>query len=173
LTLLLAIPNVSEGRDDTAIGAISGAFGDLLLDVHRDHDHHRSVFTLAGAPGSLAPAVLAGAREALERALETLRRESGSACSVTLAELVDAYLAQHDVAPVTLEKLRWLLAKAVRVFGVRRPAPVGASLAGDRGLADDDPARSPLRGHAGASAGADPSGRVGDDRRQPGQAGRR
>jgi glutamate formiminotransferase len=67
LTLLLAIPNVSEGRDGTAISAIASAFGDQLLDVHRDPDHHRSVFTLAGPPGSLAPAVLAGAREALKR----------------------------------------------------------------------------------------------------------
>ncbi|MGI8863753.1 MAG: hypothetical protein ACR2JH_05030 [Solirubrobacteraceae bacterium] len=67
MTRLLAIPNVSEGRDDTVIGAIAGAFGERLLDVHRDPDHHRSVFTLAGPPGSLAPAVLAGARAVLEQ----------------------------------------------------------------------------------------------------------
>jgi integrase len=30
---------------------------------------------------------------------------------------VEAYLAQHDVDPVTIEKLRWLLGKAVAVFG--------------------------------------------------------
>jgi len=60
------------------------------------------------------------AREALERALERLRRENGSTGALTLAELVEAYLAQHDVEPVTLEKLRWLLAKAVAVFGERR-----------------------------------------------------
>jgi len=88
LTLLLAIPNVSEGRDDTAIGAIAGAFGDLLLDVHRDHDHHRSVFTLAGAPGSLAPAVLAGAREALERV------------DVALHEGIHPRVGAIDVAPI-------------------------------------------------------------------------
>jgi glutamate formiminotransferase/glutamate formiminotransferase/formiminotetrahydrofolate cyclodeaminase len=33
--------------------------------VHTDPDHHRSVFTLAGAPGTLAAHVLAGAREAI------------------------------------------------------------------------------------------------------------
>jgi hypothetical protein len=32
---------------------------------------------------------------------------------------VEAYLAQHDVDPVTIEKLRWLLGKAVAVFGDR------------------------------------------------------
>lgn len=64
---LLAIPNVSEGRDEATIDAIAAAFGGQLLDVHRDPDHHRSVFTLAGGPGTLAPAVLRGATEALER----------------------------------------------------------------------------------------------------------
>jgi hypothetical protein len=56
------------------------------------------------------------ARGALERALETLRRER-CARSLTLAELVEEYLAQHDVEPATIVKLRWLLGKAVRAFG--------------------------------------------------------
>jgi glutamate formiminotransferase len=64
---LLAIPNVSEGRDRAAIDAIAGAFDARLLDVHFDPDHHRSVFTLAGAPGELAGAVLDGAAEAIRR----------------------------------------------------------------------------------------------------------
>jgi hypothetical protein len=62
------------------------------------------------------------AAEALERELERLRREQRVARSLTLAELVEAYLDQHDVDPVTIEKLRWLLGKAVAVFGDR---PVG------------------------------------------------
>jgi hypothetical protein len=63
-----------------------------------------------------------GTRRTLERELERLRRERRLARSLTLAELVEAYLAQHDVEPVTIEKLRWLLGKAVAVFGER---PVG------------------------------------------------
>jgi integrase len=59
------------------------------------------------------------AAQALERELERLRRERGVSRSLTLAELVKVYLAQHDVEPVTIEKLRWLLAKAVAVFGDR------------------------------------------------------
>jgi hypothetical protein len=55
--------------------------------------------------------------EALERALERLRRANGTASTLTLSVLVDEYLAQHDAQPETIEKLRWLLAKAVR--GVR------------------------------------------------------
>ena len=62
------------------------------------------------------------AAEALARELERLRRERRVARALTLAELVEVYLAQHDVEPVTTEKLRWLLAKAVAVFGER---PVG------------------------------------------------
>jgi glutamate formiminotransferase/glutamate formiminotransferase/formiminotetrahydrofolate cyclodeaminase len=68
--VLLAVPNVSEGRDSDAVTAIGDAFAAgnaRLLDVHVDPDHNRSVFTLAGTPGSLAPALLAGARETLER----------------------------------------------------------------------------------------------------------
>lgn len=60
---LLAVPNVSEGRDPAVITAIGQAFrgaGARLLDIHTDPDHHRSVFTLAGHPGALAHAMVAG-----------------------------------------------------------------------------------------------------------------
>ena len=62
------------------------------------------------------------AADALERELERLRRERRVSRSLTLAELVEVYLAQHDVEEVTIEKLRWLLGKAVAAFGDR---PVG------------------------------------------------
>jgi glutamate formiminotransferase/glutamate formiminotransferase/formiminotetrahydrofolate cyclodeaminase len=67
---LLAIPNVSEGRDQASIDAIARAFETAharLLDVHTDTDHHRSVFTLAGEPGDLANAVLDGAAETVRQ----------------------------------------------------------------------------------------------------------
>jgi glutamate formiminotransferase / 5-formyltetrahydrofolate cyclo-ligase len=68
----MAVPNVSEGRDAATVQAISSAFtnaaGEVrLLDVHCDVDHHRSVYTLAGAPGTLSGALLAGAGEAVSR----------------------------------------------------------------------------------------------------------
>lgn len=66
---LLAVPNVSEGRDGATIAAISDAFvaaGARLLNVHSDADHHRTVYTLAGPPGSLAHALLAGFEIATE-----------------------------------------------------------------------------------------------------------
>ncbi len=67
---LLAIPNVSEGRDQAAIDTIARAFETAharLLDVHTDTDHHRSVFTLWGEPGELANAVLDGAAETVRQ----------------------------------------------------------------------------------------------------------
>jgi integrase len=60
------------------------------------------------------------ARDALDRELERLRRERRIAQRLTLAELVEVYLDQHDVQPVTIEKLRYLLSKATAVFGDRK-----------------------------------------------------
>jgi glutamate formiminotransferase / 5-formyltetrahydrofolate cyclo-ligase len=73
--ILLAVPNVSEGRDERAIAAVGRAFAGgggtsanvRLLDVHSDGDHHRSVFTLAGRQGGLADALLRGAEAAVAR----------------------------------------------------------------------------------------------------------
>jgi hypothetical protein len=60
------------------------------------------------------------ALEALKRALERLRHEQRISRSLTLRELVDEYLAQHEAEPETIEKLRWLLAKSVAAFGELR-----------------------------------------------------
>ena len=75
MTTLMAVPNVSEGRDPATLDALSEAFaadndappGVRLLDRHADPDHHRAVYTLAGPTGRLAPALLAGARVAVDR----------------------------------------------------------------------------------------------------------
>jgi glutamate formiminotransferase / 5-formyltetrahydrofolate cyclo-ligase len=68
---LLAVPNISEGRDKAVIDAVAQAFKvsgtARLLDVHSDPDHHRSVFTLVGAQGELAHVLVAGARATIER----------------------------------------------------------------------------------------------------------
>jgi glutamate formiminotransferase/glutamate formiminotransferase/formiminotetrahydrofolate cyclodeaminase len=68
--VLLAVPNVSEGRDQAVLDAIGAAFaagGARVLDLHADPDHHRSVFTLAGEPGTLATALAKGTAAAVER----------------------------------------------------------------------------------------------------------
>jgi glutamate formiminotransferase len=67
VTTLLAVPNISEGCDSTLIATIAQAFSGRLLNVHSDCDHHRTVVTLAGAPGELAHGVLQGAKATVER----------------------------------------------------------------------------------------------------------
>jgi glutamate formiminotransferase len=92
VTTLLAVPNFSTGRDDATIDALGEALtreGSVrLLATHRDPDHNRCVFTLAGAPGALAPALLAGARVAVERI--DLRAHEG----------VHPHVGALDVAPL-------------------------------------------------------------------------
>lgn len=79
-TTLIAVPNVSEGEDLETLAAIGDAFGErgarLLTAPHADADHGRAVFTLAAQPGSLAPALLGGARATIERV--DLTRHRGS-----------------------------------------------------------------------------------------------
>jgi glutamate formiminotransferase len=89
--VLLAVPNVSEGRDPAVIAAVGEAYasgGARVLDTHDDPDHHRAVHTLAAAPGMLAGALLAGAREAIDRI--DLRAERG----------IHPHVGALDVAPV-------------------------------------------------------------------------
>jgi glutamate formiminotransferase len=65
---LLAVPNVSEGRDPVRIAGLQQAFarGASLLDVHSDPDHDRTVFTLGGEPDPLRDALVQGAAAAIE-----------------------------------------------------------------------------------------------------------
>jgi glutamate formiminotransferase len=69
--LVECVPNVSEGRRPHIIGEIgsaaAGVPGVRLLDVHSDHDHHRSVYTLVGAPEPLEEAVFRLAEAAISR----------------------------------------------------------------------------------------------------------
>ncbi|MBV9473373.1 MAG: hypothetical protein JO206_10425 [Solirubrobacterales bacterium] len=87
---LLAVPNVSEGRDSSVIESVAGALRShaRLLDVHSDRDHHRSVFTLAGPPGQLAEAVVRGAEQAL------------ASIDITAHQGVHPRIGAIDVAPV-------------------------------------------------------------------------
>jgi glutamate formiminotransferase len=101
---LLAVPNVSEGRDSESIQAIATAFDARLLDVHSDADHNRSVFTVAGEPGQLAQAVLHGAREVTERVdLSTHRGHHPRVGALDVAPIV--YLCDSDRGAACAEAL--------------------------------------------------------------------
>jgi glutamate formiminotransferase / 5-formyltetrahydrofolate cyclo-ligase len=104
--ILLAVPNVSEGRDQDTISAIGAAFsgastgGARLLDIHSDADHHRSVFTLAAPPGELADALLRGARVAVER-IDVVRRASADPKQGERAQPGQhPHVGALDVAPI-------------------------------------------------------------------------
>ena len=90
--ILLAVPNVSEGRDAETIERIGAAFASAahtralrgreddatrLLDVHSDADHHRSVFTLVGHAPQLADSLVRGA-EAAASSIDIVKRASGA-----------------------------------------------------------------------------------------------
>jgi glutamate formiminotransferase len=86
--VLEAVPNVSEGRDAAVVSAVGEAFARraVLLDVHSDPDHHRSVFTLAGDDEALVDSLLAGIAAAIE--LIDLREHDGVHPRVGVADVV-------------------------------------------------------------------------------------
>ncbi len=61
----------------------------------------------------------ASERDGRARELERLRRERRVTRRLTLSQFVETYLEQHDVQPVTIENLRYLLSKATVVLGDR------------------------------------------------------
>jgi len=63
--ILLAVPNISEGRRPRLVRQIAGP---AVLDVHVDPDHNRSVLTYAGGPEALFDACTG----MIERAIELL-----------------------------------------------------------------------------------------------------
>jgi glutamate formiminotransferase len=104
VTRLLAVPNISEGRDDAVIEVVARAFDARLLDVHTDPDHHRSVITIAGRPGELADAILDGIQEAIERIDITAHEgEHPRVGAVDVAPIV--YLAEPDRGSACAEAL--------------------------------------------------------------------
>ena len=87
--LLLAVPNFSEGRDHAVLEGIERRLAPArFLDLHVDPDHNRSVFTIAGRQGELAPALLGAAGAAIEGI--DLRGHEG----------LHPYVGALDVAPV-------------------------------------------------------------------------
>jgi glutamate formiminotransferase / 5-formyltetrahydrofolate cyclo-ligase len=133
--LLLAAPNVSEGRDQGVVAAIGAAFetgGARLLDVHVDPDHNRSVFTLAAAPGALAPALVAGGRDAAAR-IDMSRHEGVHPCvgAVDVVPVIHLDMARRGAACAEALVAGDALARALGV-----PVLLYGALAGGRTRAD-------------------------------------
>lgn len=70
-SILECVPNCSEGRDPAFLRdvreAVSCVQGVALLDSSADPDHHRSVFTIAGAPDAVPEALFEIAKLAVAR----------------------------------------------------------------------------------------------------------
>jgi glutamate formiminotransferase/glutamate formiminotransferase/formiminotetrahydrofolate cyclodeaminase len=121
---LLSVPNVSEGRDVGVLDAIGAAFetGSRLLDRHLDADHHRAVFSLAGEPGLLSAALLAGATEAVARIdLRTDRGQHPHVGAIDVVPLVHVTDAERGAACaealVTADRLADELRLPVFLYG--------------------------------------------------------
>ncbi len=123
--MLFAVPNVSEGRDRATLDAIGEAFsaGARLLDRHVDPDHHRAVYSLAGQPGSLSSALLAGAGEAVARI--DLRGPRGQHPHIGAIDVVPVvYLTEAErgaacaEALVTADRLGRELGLPVFLYGI-------------------------------------------------------
>src|SRR3954452_23257986 len=87
--VLLAVPNVSEGRDSSVIEAVAAAFAPArVLDRHSDPDHNRTVYWLA-APQRELPEVLASGAHSCSEHIDVSRQQG-----------VHPRVGALDVAPV-------------------------------------------------------------------------
>ena len=105
---LVAVPNVSEGRDEQRLlrleRAIEGG-GGLVLDMHADATHNRAVFTVAGPAGQLTSSMVALAVAAGE-------------IDLTMHEGVHPRLGALDVCPfVHVDEERAPAVEAARAAG--------------------------------------------------------
>jgi glutamate formiminotransferase len=117
MTRLVAVPNVSEGRDEDVLDAIGEAFGSHADILHQsaDVDHHRAVFFLAGAPGELHLALAAGAQVAAERI--DLRAHDGLHPRVGALDVAPVvYLEESERGAAIAEAL--LAADAIGAAGI-------------------------------------------------------
>jgi glutamate formiminotransferase / 5-formyltetrahydrofolate cyclo-ligase len=158
--ILLAVPNVSEGRDPTEIERIGTAFAPArpsgeagsvrLLDVHSDGDHHRSVFTLAGSAPQLAASLVRGAAAAIG-SIDVVKRASGAPAEVGAHPHVGAI----DVVPIVYfdSRARGAACAEALVVGERIGSELGVPVFLYGELAGDLPGRTRAELRRGGIAG--------------------
>jgi glutamate formiminotransferase len=174
--LVESVPNFSEGQRESVIdeivAAFAGAHADVLvLDRSSDPDHDRSVLTLAGPPGALLEAAVAGAA-ACARLIDLTRQRGAHPRMGALDVLPFVPLGtgtEADCVALALAAGRRLVAEAgipVYLYGAAAVRPERAALPAVRGrgfealraAAPADPARAPdlggpaLHPTAGATA---------------------
>lgn len=179
LPLLESVPNISVGRDAALVdelvgatrdGAAAGARRDgsraLVVDVHRDHDHDRTVLTLLGRGEALA-----GALQALARAtIDAVDVHAGHGVHprvgvldvlpvIALDERDESRQAAHDLVERMARLVGDELGVPVAAYGLRRdgtPEPgaayAGAARRGGPGVVAERVAAGELRLLAGPAA---------------------
>ena len=109
------VANVSEGRDEDILGQLAAAAGPTLLHLHRDPDHNRSVFTLAGPADAVAEGTRSLAGATVARL--DLRQHAGAHPRLGVLDVVPFVpyepggLPPEDLAPAVIlrdECARWL-----------------------------------------------------------------
>ena len=121
---LLAVPNVSEGRELEKVHRLVDSFLDpaALLDFHFDEVHNRTAVTIAGDPETLRASLEAGSRAAIEEI--DMGAHDGAhpcigaldVCPVVFLGEEDRQIARHEAA----ELARWIgdeLALPVFLYG--------------------------------------------------------
>lgn len=158
--ILLAVPNVSEGRDAAEIERIGAAFTPRrpsaearsvrLLDVHSDADHHRSVFTLAGHAPQLAASLVQGAAAAVG-SIDVVKRGSGAPADAGAHPHVGAI----DVIPLVYfdSRARGAACAEALVVGERIGSELGVPVFVYGELAGDTPGRTRAELRRGGIAG--------------------
>jgi len=122
--VLLAVPNLSEGRDPARVHRLVDAFLDpaALLDFHFDEVHNRTVVTLAGEASALEESLLAGAAATVAE-VDMTNHEGAHPCigSVDVCPLVfyeeAGREAAHRTALAVAERLGAELDLPVFLYG--------------------------------------------------------
>ena len=88
--LVESVPNISEGRDQDLIAklikGIQSVPSVMLLDVHSDPDHHRSVFTIVGEPEAMSAALFGLVHQAQQ--LIDIQRHRGEHPRIGVVDVV-------------------------------------------------------------------------------------
>lgn len=134
MSVLLAVPNVAEGRDPERLAELERVFtrDAALLDRHTDADHDRTVFTLAGPAGrKLGEALVAGVAEAVDVIdMSHYRGAHPAIGAVDVCPLVWLDPADREAARVEA------VAVATQIGGLGVPVFLYGELARDPGRAE-------------------------------------
>lgn len=118
--LIECVPNFSEGRRPEVIEAIIGSVsclpGVVVLDFSSDHDHNRTVLTLAGSPEGLKGAILALYEAALKHI--DLRAHHGEHPRMGAVDVVPFIPIRNATMEDCVELSREIAALVSEKFGV-------------------------------------------------------